>query len=141
MSEQILKVLEILAKEHLLNHIGEKLLKNWDYMPETREGLEYSFLGQSQKNILNSLSTSSLVGADDELAIEEYIAESEIELLDREFRKRNIMINRAGGTAGAESLNYRISLPAPWMAEMEIDEENREVIISFDGGKIIIERG
>lgn len=138
--QKIKKVLETLKKEHLLNHIGEKLLKNWDHMPETRDGLDYAFLGQSQKNILNNLSTSSLVGADDELAIEEFIAEEEIILLYREFRKRNIMINKAGGTAGSGGMTYRISLPAPWVAEMGVTEDDKEVTISFDGEKIIIEK-
>lgn len=57
-----------------------------------------------------------------------------------EFRKRNVMINKAGGTAGSASLNYRISLPAPWVAEMGVSEEDREVTISFDGEKIIIKK-
>lgn len=55
-----------------------------------------------------------------------------------ETRKRNIMINKAGGGSGPNTLNYRISLPAPWIREMGITEENREVEIKFDGENIII---
>jgi len=57
-----------------------------------------------------------------------------------EIRTRNVMINKAGGNAGENSVNYRISLPAPWMQELGIDIENREVKLTFDGEKIIIER-
>ena len=57
-----------------------------------------------------------------------------------EIRTRNVMINKAGGNASENSVNYRISLPAPWMQELGIDIENREVKLTFDGEKIIIER-
>lgn len=57
-----------------------------------------------------------------------------------EIRKRKIMINKAGGNAGKESVNYRISLPAPWMQEMGISEKDREVILSFEGGTIVVKK-
>lgn len=60
--------------------------------------------------------------------------------VNTESRTRNIIISKAGGTAGAESKNYKISLPAPWIAEMGITEDNRKVTISFDGEKITIEK-
>lgn len=50
------------------------------------------------------------------------------------------MINKVGGNAGKTSLNYRISLPSTWITEMGINEENREVNITFDGEKIIIKK-
>ena len=50
-----------------------------------------------------------------------------------EERKAHIQINKAGGTAGETSKNYRISLPSLWMKKMGIDEENKEVCIQFDG--------
>lgn len=57
-----------------------------------------------------------------------------------EIRKRNIMINKAGGTAGKESVNYRLSLPAPWVEQLGLSKEERGLILSFDGTKIIIEK-
>lgn len=55
-----------------------------------------------------------------------------------EIRKRKVMINKAGGTAGKNSVNYRISLPAPWVKKIGINENDRNVILEFDGSKIVI---
>ena len=57
-----------------------------------------------------------------------------------ETRKRRLMINKAGGTAGKDSVNYRVSLPAPWIKDMGLSEENRELKLEFDGEKIIIKK-
>ena len=57
-----------------------------------------------------------------------------------EERKANVHINKAGGTAGETSKNYRISLPSLWMKELGIDEENREVSLQFDGEAIVIRK-
>lgn len=54
--------------------------------------------------------------------------------------KRNIMINKAGGTAGKNSVNYRISLPADMVKEMGITESDRSVIVSFENGVIAIRK-
>ena len=53
---------------------------------------------------------------------------------------RNIMINKAGGTAGKNSVNYRISLPADMIKELGITEEDRTVIVKCEDKKIIIEK-
>jgi hypothetical protein len=53
---------------------------------------------------------------------------------------RNIMINKAGGTAGKNSVNYRISLPANMVKELGISDEDRSVIVKCEGKKIIIEK-
>lgn len=55
-----------------------------------------------------------------------------------EIRKRKVMINKAGGTAGENSVNYRVSLPAPWIQRMKIDIDNRDLKLEFDGDRIII---
>lgn len=57
-----------------------------------------------------------------------------------ETRERNISINRAGGNASRSANNYRISLPTPWMKQMGIDPDNRDVVIGFDGDRIYIEK-
>lgn len=54
--------------------------------------------------------------------------------------KRNIMINKAGGTAGRNSVNYRISLPAEMIRAIGITEVDRSVNVKFVDGKIIIEK-
>lgn len=54
-----------------------------------------------------------------------------------ERRNLNLIINKDGhGTT-----NYKISLPKIWVDQMELSDTNRNVIMSFDGKKIIIEKG
>lgn len=57
-----------------------------------------------------------------------------------EERKAKILINKAGGTAGADAKNYRVALPSAWINELGIDEESREVVLQFDGESITIRR-
>ena len=54
--------------------------------------------------------------------------------------KRNIIIAKAGGTAGKNSVNYKISLPAEMVKELNITQEDKSVIVSCIDGKIIIEK-
>lgn len=54
--------------------------------------------------------------------------------------ERNIIIAKAGGTAGKNSVNYKISLPAEMVRELGVTPENKGVIVSYDDGKIIIEK-
>lgn len=54
--------------------------------------------------------------------------------------ERNIIIGKAGGTAGRNSVNYKISIPAEMIKEMGITPDDRSVIVSFNDGKIIIEK-
>ena len=51
-----------------------------------------------------------------------------------------IIFNRSGGTAGSGGITNRITIPTTWIKEMGIREEKREVNISFDGEKIMIEK-
>ena len=54
-----------------------------------------------------------------------------------ERRNLNLIINKDGhGTT-----NYKIALPKIWVDQMELSDTNRNVIMSFDGEKIIIEKG
>lgn len=55
-------------------------------------------------------------------------------------RKANILINKAGGTAGPEGKTYRVALPAVWVKQLGITEEDREVLLQFDGECITIHR-
>ena len=54
--------------------------------------------------------------------------------------KRNIIIGKAGGTAGKNSVNYKISLPAEMVKEIGVTREDKAVLVSFDNGKICIEK-
>lgn len=78
MKKTVVECLEVLKEEDLLNAIGEKLAEEPERFPETIENMADYFVGQSKEYILDKLSTSSLVGADDELAIQEWIAGGEV---------------------------------------------------------------
>lgn len=54
--------------------------------------------------------------------------------------ERNIIMGKAGGTAGKNSVNYKISLPAEMVKELGVTQEDKGVLVSFDNGKIIIEK-
>lgn len=54
--------------------------------------------------------------------------------------ERNIIMGKAGGTAGKNSVNYKISLPAEMVKELGITQEDKSVLVYFDDGKIIIEK-
>lgn len=82
MKKIVIECLEILREEQLLNAVGEKLAEEPERFPETIENMADYFEGQSREYVLDKLSTSSLVGSDDELAIEQWIAEDEIENRD-----------------------------------------------------------
>lgn len=54
--------------------------------------------------------------------------------------ERNIIIAKAGGTAGKDSVNYKISLPADMVKALGITKEDRCVTVEMDDEKIIIKK-
>ena len=54
--------------------------------------------------------------------------------------ERNIIIAKAGGTAGKNSVNYKISLPAEYVRQIGVTQEDKAVVVSFVDGKIVIEK-
>lgn len=55
-----------------------------------------------------------------------------------ETRKRRLIVGKVGGTASKGSVNYKVSLPSPWIKCMGLGRDNKDVEIAFDGTKIII---
>ena len=53
---------------------------------------------------------------------------------------RNIMINKAEGTSVKGSKNYRVSIPVDMIRALGITEEDRGVLMTLEGSKIIIEK-
>lgn len=49
-----------------------------------------------------------------------------------EERNLKAYIGKAGGTAGSESLNYKMSIPSAWAQKMGISSEDRNLIVKFD---------
>lgn len=58
----------------------------------------------------------------------------------KDKREMRIMINKAGGNAGKNSLNYKMSIPSVWAKTLGITEKNREVVAYFDGEGITIKK-
>lgn len=54
--------------------------------------------------------------------------------------ERNIMINKAGGTSGKNTMNYRVSIPVEMIRGLGVTSEDRRVSLSFEDGKIVIEK-
>ena len=54
--------------------------------------------------------------------------------------ERNIIIAKAGGTAGKNSVNYKISLPAEYVKQIGVTQEDKAVVVSLVDGKIVIEK-
>lgn len=55
-----------------------------------------------------------------------------------EKRICKISITSAGGTASAGSKTYKLSLPSSWLYQMNVNEDNRELELTFDGQSITI---
>ena len=54
-----------------------------------------------------------------------------------EKRKAKLIINKSG----SGSLTTRATLPISWIKEMGLNENERDLILEFDGEKIIIIKG
>lgn len=54
--------------------------------------------------------------------------------------ERNIIIGKAGGNSGKNSVNYKISLPAEMVKELGVTSKDKGVLVSFENGKIVIEK-
>ena len=55
-----------------------------------------------------------------------------------EQRLGNVISSKAGGTAGRGAKTYKLSLPTAWVQALGLAEENRQVVLSFDGDAITI---
>lgn len=55
-------------------------------------------------------------------------------------RQTKVLINKAGGTAGPNGKGYRVVLPPTWAKQLGITEQDREVLLQFDGTSITIRR-
>lgn len=55
-----------------------------------------------------------------------------------ERRTGKVIVNSAGGTAARGAKTYKVSVPSSWIKKMGIDENNRNIELSFDGDCISI---
>lgn len=54
--------------------------------------------------------------------------------------KRNIIFNKAGGTAGKDSVTYKLNIPADMVNGLGVTSESRSVTLEFDKDKIVIKK-
>ena len=54
--------------------------------------------------------------------------------------KRKILFNKPGGTASKNAMMARLTLPPEFVKELGITPDDKEVIITLDGKKIVIEK-
>lgn len=57
-----------------------------------------------------------------------------------EKRLAKVSISAAGGTAGKGAKTYKLTIPSTWIAAMGINEDDREVELTFEGDRIIVSR-
>ena len=57
-----------------------------------------------------------------------------------EKRLAKVSISAAGGTAGEGAKTYKLTIPSTWTAAMGINEDDREVELTFEGDRIIVSR-
>ncbi len=82
MEKTIIEILKGLDEEALLNKVGENIARKSELFSETLEMMADYFEGQTKEMVEEKLSTSSLVGADENLAIQEWIAEEEVKNIE-----------------------------------------------------------
>ena len=56
-----------------------------------------------------------------------------------EQRTANVIIAKAGGNASRNAYGCKLALPKTWLAKMGVTLDEREVMLSFDGERIVIE--
>lgn len=57
-----------------------------------------------------------------------------------EKRKVNLIVAKAGGNASKNAYNCKISIPKLWADIMGAGPDSREMIMEFDGEKIILKK-
>ena len=53
-------------------------------------------------------------------------------------RTARLSVGHSGGTAGAGSRNYKVTLPTKWIERLGLGVNNREMELALDGDRIII---
>jgi len=56
--------------------------------------------------------------------------------MEKKYKK--VSSNKAGGTASANALAWKVGIPNRWIADMEITKEDRDIEISYDENHKII---
>ncbi len=54
-------------------------------------------------------------------------------------RNTKLIVNKSGGTSSKGGKTYRVTIPNTWIDKMGLSENNRDISITFDGEKILVE--
>ena len=58
----------------------------------------------------------------------------------KESRVLKVMFNKSGGASSINSYSPKLSIPKVWLDDMNIDLDDREVKVTYEDKKIIIEK-
>lgn len=58
-----------------------------------------------------------------------------------ETKCKKIRFSKSTNKTGSISYSANVVLPASWVREMGLSKEDKDVVINFDGRKIIIKKG
>lgn len=65
---------------------------------------------------------------------------SERQELSQETRKAKMFMGSPGGNAGKGASYYRVGIPPVWAQAMGVTSEERDLLLTFDGERVIIEK-
>lgn len=57
-----------------------------------------------------------------------------------ETRNKKISVAKTGGNASKNSLKYSVGIPPTWVQQLKINQWERDIKMTLDGDKIIIEK-
>lgn len=60
--------------------------------------------------------------------------------LAQEVRKAKMLMGSPGGNAGKGASYYRVGIPPVWAQAMGVSSEDRDLLLTFEGNRIIIEK-
>ena len=114
-------ILEINNKEFELELIydNDKILKGFVYN-NNRDLFQYIF---KNINLLNIPKT-----------VQDYFKQFFI------VKDTSVTWTNAGGNSSQNSISNKVSIPRKWLELMDIDEDNRDIRMIFDGEKITIQK-
>lgn len=68
------------------------------------------------------------------------MTQSEQQELAQETRKAKMLMGSPGGNAGKGASYYRVGIPPVWAQMMGVSSEDRGLLLTFDGKRVIIEK-
>ena len=60
--------------------------------------------------------------------------------VSQEARKARMLMGNPGGNAGKGASYYRVGIPPIWAQMMGVSSEDRDLLLTFDGKRVIIEK-